>query len=264
MIELYHHWQSVCAIKVRLALEEKGLDWESRFVDLHAGEQFKPEYVRLNPKSVVPTLVHDGRVLVESTVICEYLDDAFPASPLRPADPLDRARMRLWTKLVDEEVHTACVAVTFIMLHRDRYLERPRAEIEALIDAIPDPDSRERRRRYVFNGFAGPDLRAAAEVYERTLSRMEDALAGSAWLAGAEYSLADVALTPYVNRLFLLGLEDMWKGGRPRVADWFSRVRRRANFAGAFHRFVAVEDAADIRARASVNVPHFRAVADSL
>lgn len=264
MIELYHHWQSVCAIKVRLALEEKGIAWESHFVDLHAGEQFKPDYVKLNPKSVVPTLVHDGRVLVESTVICEYLDDAFPAPALRPAAPLERARMRLWTKLVDEELHTACVAVTFIMLHRDRYLERPPAEIQALIDAIPDADQRARRRRYVFDGFAGPDLGAAARAYEGTLARMEEALAEAPWLAGAGYSLADVAVTPYVNRLFLLGLEEMWQGARPRVAAWFERVRERPNFAGAFHRFVGADEAADVRARAAANVERFHALRRAL
>ncbi|MFZ0839583.1 MAG: glutathione S-transferase N-terminal domain-containing protein, partial [Xanthobacteraceae bacterium] len=94
MIELYHHGSSVCAAKVRFVLMEKDVPWKSRYLDILKGEHFHPDYLKLNPMAVVPTLVHDGEVLVESTVICEYLDDAFPESPLKPASPLERARMR--------------------------------------------------------------------------------------------------------------------------------------------------------------------------
>ena len=86
-LELYHHGSSVCAAKVRLVLAEKGLEWQGHYIDILKGEQFDPNYMKLNPKAVVPTLVHDGRVLSESTVICEYLDDAFPEPSLKPADP---------------------------------------------------------------------------------------------------------------------------------------------------------------------------------
>jgi glutathione S-transferase len=77
MIELYHHGSSVCAAKVRLYLEEKRLSWQGHYIDILKGEQFTPEYRKLNPKSVVPTLVHDERTIRESSVICEYLDDVF-------------------------------------------------------------------------------------------------------------------------------------------------------------------------------------------
>ncbi len=95
MLELYHHGSSVCAAKVRLALAEKGLQWQGHYVDILKGDQFNPEYIKLNPKAVVPTLVHDGYVLQESTVICEYIDDVFAELPLKPADAAGRARMRL-------------------------------------------------------------------------------------------------------------------------------------------------------------------------
>src|SRR5207244_2069156 len=74
-LELYHHGSLVCAAKVRFTLMEKGLEWKGHYLDLLKGEHFNPQYLKLNPKAVVPTLVHDGQVLVESTVICEYLDD---------------------------------------------------------------------------------------------------------------------------------------------------------------------------------------------
>ena len=103
MLELYHHGTSVCAAKPRIVLAEKGVPWQGRYVDILAGEQFHPDYVKLNPKSVVPTLVHDGHVILESTIICEYLDEVFPEPPLKPIDPHQRAQMRWWNKRIDEE-----------------------------------------------------------------------------------------------------------------------------------------------------------------
>ena len=97
MLELYHHGSSTCAAKVRFTLMEKGIEYRSHYVDLLKGENFNPAYLKLNPLAVVPTIVHDGVVLTESTVICEYLEDAFPTPALRPVSPMDRARMRLCT-----------------------------------------------------------------------------------------------------------------------------------------------------------------------
>jgi len=69
MLELYHHGSSVCAAKVRIVLAEKGLEWKGHYLDILKGDQFDPDYMKLNPKAVVPTLVHDGNVILESTVI---------------------------------------------------------------------------------------------------------------------------------------------------------------------------------------------------
>ena len=101
MIELYHNDMSVCAQKVRFALAEKKLKWEGHRLNLRAGDQQKPEYLKLNPNAFVPTLVDNGIVIIESTVICEYLDDAYPEPGLRPAEAFGRARMRLGTKELD-------------------------------------------------------------------------------------------------------------------------------------------------------------------
>ena len=101
MLTLYHNDMSVCAAKVRTALAEKWLDCDLIHLDLRAGDTQTPEYLKLNPNAVVPTLVHDDRVFIESTVICEYIDDEWPGPPLKPPDSVGRARMRLWTKQLD-------------------------------------------------------------------------------------------------------------------------------------------------------------------
>ena len=112
MLELYHGTTSVCAQKARLTLAENGLEWESHLMALN-GDQLDPPYLKLNPNGVVPTLVHDGNVIVESTVIMHYLDDTFPDPPLMPRHPLDCTRAHLFKKLMDEYIHPACIVFTF-------------------------------------------------------------------------------------------------------------------------------------------------------
>ena len=91
---LYHHGSSVCAAKVRLAMAEKDLEWNGVYIDILKGEQFDPEYLKLNPKGVVPTLVHDDLVIPDSTVIIEYLDQIAPDTSVHPKDPWSRAQVR--------------------------------------------------------------------------------------------------------------------------------------------------------------------------
>ncbi len=116
MLTLYHGDTAVCAAKVRVTLAEKQLAFEGILLDLQKGDQFKPEYRKLNANAVVPTLLHDGAVITESTVINEYLDEVFPAPALRPAAAVDRARMRLWTKREDaihDGINTMTTAIIF-------------------------------------------------------------------------------------------------------------------------------------------------------
>ena len=230
MLELYHHGNSACAAKVRLALAEKGLDWEGHYIDIFKGEQFDPEYAKLNPKCVVPTLVHDGQVVRESSVICEYLDEMFPDPPLRPDSALERARMRIWTKEVDEIYHPATRVVTFAAAHRYTMLAKPEAEREQLLADIPNPKQREAKRQSIELGFDYPEAAAGLRTYRKMIGDMEQALSETTWLAGETYSLADTALTIYVNRLSVLSMAGLWEGRCPHVADWWDRVRARPSF----------------------------------
>ena len=104
MLELYHHGSSVCAAKARLALAEKGLEWKGRYIDILKGEQFEPEFLAVNPRAVVPVLVDGGRVIVESSVICEYLEEKFPDPRLMPDDPGARAELGFLNKKKREVV----------------------------------------------------------------------------------------------------------------------------------------------------------------
>lgn len=243
MLELYHHGSSTCAAKVRFVLAEKQLPYEAHYVDLLKGEQFRPEYLKLNPLAVVPTLVHDGVVLVESTVICEYLDDEFPQPSLRPAESMDRARMRLWTKAVDEHLQPAAKYITYAACHRhilkrlppdkfEQYMKGPEGEAEMRVAG--DPAWVQSKRAIVEQGLAAPGVAQKFLLYERYLQKMEEALAHGPWLAGESFSLADIALTPYVNRLDMLGMSEMWTRTRPRLTGWFNRIKARRTFKPCF------------------------------
>ena len=144
MIELYHNDMSVCAQKVRFALAEKKLAWEGRHLNLRAGDQQKPEYLKLNPNAVVPTLVDNATVIIESTVICEYLDDAYPEPRLKPMDAAGRARMRLWTKQLDEGVHAATSVVSSAIAFRYQKLAAGMEALEEFHKKMPDPIKREK------------------------------------------------------------------------------------------------------------------------
>lgn len=233
-LELYHSNWSICAQKVRLVIAEKGLEVVEHHIDLRAREQQTPRYLKLNPNGYVPTLVHDGRPVIESALICEYLDEVFPEPALSPADPVDRAYMRTWTRRPDDGLHRACATVTNAIAFRLQWLEKPADEIERMLAATPDPARRTWRREMIENGTDSPLFVNAVWVYDSLLNDMETALQDRDWLAGDRYTLADVSLTSYLNRVAELQFHPMWEEGRPRVADWFERIRARDNFRVAF------------------------------
>ena len=242
MLFLYHGATSVCAAKVRLVLAEKALPWEGELLDLQRGDQHRADYRKLNPNAVVPTLVHDGRVVIESTLIIEYLDEAFCDLPLMPRDPHQRATARLWMKKIDDYLHAACSTVTFAIAFRRSLLRKTPEELEARFKAMPDPAYRERQRLSVTHGVAAPHVPPAIRAFDRYIGEMEATLAHTPWLAGERYSLADAAATPYLNRAELLGMDRLWVSRRPHVADWLGRIRARPNYQPGIEAHVSAAD----------------------
>lgn len=235
MLELYHHGSSVCAAKVRMYLHEKELEWTGHYIDILTGEQFDPAYMKLNPKAVVPTLVHDGTVICDSTIICEYIEDSFPSPKLRPSVPIDHARVLYWTKAVDEELHPACGFLTFLCCHRHIVHRLGPEGVQKFLDSTPalsvTADWHETKKSIVTLGFEAPGAKAKVRLYDLYLHKMEEALQKSDWLAGDRFSFADIAMTPYVNRLDMLTMSGMWQNGRlPKVEEWWTRIRERKSF----------------------------------
>jgi ganglioside-induced differentiation-associated protein 1 len=261
MLELYHHGSSVCAAKVRFALAEKRLGWTGHYVDILRGEQFKSDFLAINPKAVVPVLVHDGVVVPESTVICEYAEEVFPQHPIFPLSPRHRAEVRIWTKAVDEELHPACSAITYVVSHRHTILRNGAGNFEEFLQqgASEGTAARMLKWQWVQHGMQAPGAVDKLRLYDAYLRKMETALAGSDWLVGDAFSMADIAMTPYANRLAALSLEGLWANGRlPRVEAWFQRIRERPTFEPAFIKWMPGELAAEMRENGRQSWPMIR------
>ena len=238
MIELYHNNISVCAQKVRLVLAEKAVPWENRHIDLKRGDHLTAEFLKINPKGLVPVLVHDGEVIIESTLICEYLDDIFPDPPLKPESALQVARMRLWQKAVDEGLHAACGTISFAAIFAEQLREKlSKPEMEARLAKMPDPARRERQRQLLELGIAAPFVKDAAKLHDKIVGEMEVALQEGPWLMGQQFTLADVVMAPYIERLDRLTLSGFWLSHRPRVGEWLHALKSRPAFAKAFDAF---------------------------
>ncbi|NQU72955.1 MAG: glutathione S-transferase family protein [Rhodospirillales bacterium] len=226
MLTLYHFVNSVASQKVRIALHAKNLDFETREVALFESAQFAPEYLKLNPKGYVPTLIHDGKAIGESTVICEYLEDAFSDHPLRPAEPHERARMRLWSKAVDDGLHVGITMISFSAMFRERMKTMPEDIRERRFLNIGDPARRDRFESSFELGVDSPYVFRAIADYEIAFRDIEAALeSGDDWLAGGAFSLAEINLAPYVARLDYLQLLPIWTAERPLLRAWWDRVK---------------------------------------
>ena len=225
MLELYHNINSVCAQKVRIALEEKGQKAKEHVLTLR-GDQNDPAYMKLNPNGVIPTLIHDGQPIVESALILYYLDEIFPEPPLMPTEPRLRHRVRLFNKLIDEYTHNACTIITFATAFRPNFLKMPREAWLAEIDKAPLKRRAEYKRSVIEHGIDSEFVVDALEQHKKLLGWMEQALKDGPYLAGQSFSNADAAVIPYILRLELLKLGKMF-AHQPSIVDWWSRMRAR-------------------------------------
>lgn len=228
MLELILFPGATCGQKVRFAMAEKGVAYAPRVVDRAYLQT--ADYLKLNPNGVVPTLIHDGTVLTESSVIINYIDDAFSGPALKPNSPLGIAKTWWWLKRADD-----CLAMigvlTYAISMRPKILEKPPEEIANYINGIPDAAKRERRRRVIDLGLDSPDFPVALAGVQGMLSDMEAAIGDeSGWLVGDSYTLADTAMTPLVLRLEELQLDQLLLKSYPKVARWWDQIRQRQSY----------------------------------
>jgi glutathione S-transferase len=228
MMKLYHAEPAANSLKALLSFKEKGLEFESIYVDLHKFEQHEPWFVAINPEGQVPVLDHDGTIITHTTVIGEYLEDAFPdAPPLRPADPVGKARMRYWQKFIDEHV------MNYVSIHGwhrmvgviARSVES--GEFDKLVERIPLYEQRVKWRT-ARSGFSEADLANATRKIEVAVDKAEQQLRQTKWIAGDMYTLADINFFSMcglaVQRMFP---EMQVEKRAPRLVDWVARMYER-------------------------------------
>ncbi len=226
MLQLYHSGLSTCSKQVRMCLREKGVAYESRYLELWNYEYLNPEYLKLNPIGVVPTLVHDGAPIINALAINEYIDEAFPGPALKPADPKGRARMRLWTWTADD-IHLAVMVATYTAFLSTKIEDLTPEEIDILIEHVPVPDRRERWRKFAKGGFSQEERDAARAKMAWGIGRIEDALGETAMLAGDAFSLADISILAIVHRIGEIEPDLLDPARVPHIDNWRNQVGAR-------------------------------------
>lgn len=236
MLELYNFAQSTCSLKVRLCLAEKRLEWVDRRLVSKNHDHLSDWYLKLNPNGVVPTLVHDGVPIIESSVIAQYLDDAFPAVPLSPADPRGRAEMRAWLVFVDQVPTPAVRYPSFQYGGLLRKFQAMGAE-EFAANARQRPLKAEFYKKMGQSGFSDAEIAKALDDIRKTASRMDAMLqrSGGPWLLGERLTLADICVAPLLDRMQDLGFDYLWEEKFSGVAGWLARMQARPSYIGVFY-----------------------------
>src|ERR1700749_2200877 len=228
MIVLHHGWGSRASRPVRSCLEGKGLSYEAHKGGMAPLDQPSPEYLKINPLGVIPTMIHDGKPLHESGTICEYLDETFPDPPLRPPGAYDRALMRTWIRHIDGLIGN------LIIFNWRHHLQKTAEkwtdeELAAKLKNIPSKERQEAWLRVARKPYTEEDRTAARDkLTTQLLDRMEESLKPSGWLVGGVYSIADIAATPFVKRIDEeIAPEEVTAKKHPRVADWWTKMQQR-------------------------------------
>ncbi|MEQ5807826.1 glutathione S-transferase family protein [Alteromonas sp. NFXS44] len=232
MIILYHSDKSTCSQRVRHALAEKHISWESRHIKLDANEHLSTEYLALNPNGLVPTLIDGSTTVVDSSVILEYLEDVYPEQPLRPSLAADKAQMRAWVQYLDEVTTPAIRYPSFQKAFGKRLATMPAEKRLAM--------ARERPLREGFYRQLGPEgfhegvLALAERQLVQSLDRIEHTLNMNRCLVGDELSIADISLLPSLVRLEDLHMQYLFEA-RPSVVRWYRDMCDRPSFELAYY-----------------------------
>jgi glutathione S-transferase len=215
MMRLYHGGASGYSASVLIALAEKGLEYESRFIDLAAYEQHGVAFLAVNSTGQIPVLESEGHRLTETFFILLYLDERFPDPPLGGFDPRSRYAAQKWGKYV--ETHLAPnLAVAGWPLSGAKAGAAAQKGFERL------PAERRLLWQRACDGFSDTEIEAAHAAVAKAIDRVGEELADRRWLAGVDYGVADIIAFPHVGRCRKLGFEIP-----PSIADWLNRIAAR-------------------------------------
>ena len=233
--KLYNAPQSTCSQRVRFVLNAKDVPFAEEKLDLLAGDQLKPEYLKLNPNGVVPALDHDGNIVIDSSVIIEYLDEAIPErAGFTPRDPVKRAAMRSLMRFIDEMPAGAVRVPTFNLAFLPRFAAMSEDEFAAFAESKP------LRKEFMMamgrKGFPQKEMDGALGRLRRSYERMDESIkdTGGPWLLGKNITLADIAVMPALVRMADLNRESDW-ADLPRVVKWYEMIRAEPAFKPTYY-----------------------------
>lgn len=234
MPQLYHWEPNANSGKPIIALIEKDVAFESRYTDLLEFDQHKPEYLAINPNGTIPTLLHEGVVLTESTEMGEYIDSAFPGPPLRPRAPEKRWRMRWWGKFLDGYFGPSLSMIGWSIFVGPSVRNKDPDELKRKIGRIPLKERRDAWSMAIYNTFSEEALAESLRRVLHGIRVFEDALSRQPYFVGDEYSLADINAFCMAYALPMMQAEHVNEVKTPNLIDWLRRVYQRPAIIEAF------------------------------
>jgi len=224
-LHLYHSALSNCAMRVRMTLEEKGLTWTSHHLDITKKEHITPEYFGINPNGVVPTLVHNGVVIIESDDIIDHLDQTFPEPPLRPDSTENLENMYWWMKSA-VGIHVKAVK-TFIYYHKMQGRMQQSEEQKQAYKKLQTNKELIDFHKKSSEGFSAEEAQQAQDTLDRFFEKANAILENRDWLVGDQFTLADITWVPLHFTLSGAGYNfDQF----PAVQAWANKLRERESF----------------------------------
>ena len=214
-----------------MVLAEKEVEWTPNLIASVKFDHFRSDYQALNPHSIVPTLIHDGRVLLQSSVITEYLDEEFPETRLKPEGTADRAVMRQW--MYDEQAYLFPLIITmsFNLMMTLRSKAYGMDQLKKWSKMHPDQTRAQDYLKRVSSPMDRQAIDVAAGKFSWHMERLEKQISMSRgpWICGKTYSLADISIAPILDRIENLDLLCVLEKS-PRVSEWFEKIKSRKAF----------------------------------
>ena len=227
MLELYHWEPTANSAEPLICLEEKQASYRAHYVNLLAFEQHRPAFLELNPQGQVPVLVHDGRVITETSLMIQYLDSVFPDAPLTPQSPLDRYHMQVWLRSSDDYVGPALAMLGWHLTGGATKVPPALLQTAAAGFARLPPQRQAVWKAALEESYSEEQLAAARNSLDITATRIESALAAGGWLAGSGYSLADIAIFPMARSLARIQPHVVNRTATPNLIAWLQRMEER-------------------------------------
>jgi len=233
MLELYHWEPNGSWLKPLIVLHEKGLTFRGHYVDVLSLEQYRPGFptasreTRLNLEGEGPLLVHEGHQVTESLFIAEYLEDAFPATPLRPQEPIGHVRILAWARFINEVLMPGVNTLGCHTYLAPQFKGRNLATLQPLLERIPMSYLQEGWRRAFTDSYSDEVIADSHRKVTLGVRRLEETLSASPWLVGASFSLADIDAFAICSSLPKLTPGLVNESLTPNLFDWLKRIRAR-------------------------------------
>ena len=224
-VHLFHFGLSSCSQRVRFALEEKEVNWVGHTINLNAMENVSAQYQQIHPKGYVPALVHNGRLITESTDILSYIDDMFPGAALLPDDTQGRELVGVWMDIINR--NQMCLkTLTYELLVKPHGHFSKKEDVEYYLRHQRNPELVQFMKDFSA-GFSKECIAKAMSEAYAFLGEVNNAISTRPYIVGEHFSLTDIAAIANVHRYRLLDL-DMEPYNF--IGQWYQRVADRKAF----------------------------------